>query len=137
MMDRDADRMSTPPGPVTDERWIETRRGGIFFINALLIFPQIMVMIPLVTRVFVRARGGFPGEEPIVDTFPLMAEHLLPRMGWLLVIPIALVVYNLTLEDAPWPRIGLGFFLFLHLCFLGWTVGVWTGLVPPVLPGGP
>lgn len=122
---------------MTEERWIETRRGGLFFVNALLIFPHVMVLVPLLTRVLVRSRGGLPGESRIVDTFPLLAEYLLPRMGWLLVIPLALVIHNLRLEPATAPRLGLWAFLGLHGAFFLWTLGVWTGLWSPVLPGGP
>jgi hypothetical protein len=118
-----------------EELWIETRRGGLFFVNAVLIFPQIMVLVPLLTRIYVRSRGGFPRESQIVDTFPTMAEYLLPRMGWLLLLPIGLVIHNLRLEKAFWPRVGLFGFLLVHLSFLGWTVAVWAGLLPPVLPG--
>ncbi|MEX2528754.1 MAG: hypothetical protein WEA09_14080 [Gemmatimonadota bacterium] len=123
-----------PPEP---ELWIETRRGGLFFVNALFIFPQVMVLVPLATRIFVRGRGGLARDAPILDTFPMIAEHLLPRMGWLLVIPLALVAYNLTLEDALLPRLGLWAMFLLHLSFLVWAVGVWTGVWTPVLPGRP
>ncbi len=118
-----------------EDRWIETKRGGLFFINSLLIFPQVMVLVPLLTRMVVRSRGGLRESSVIVDTFPMLAEYLLPRLGWLLVVPVGLVLWNLSMEEEGWPRIGLGFFLFLHLAFLGWTVAVWTGLIPPVLPG--
>jgi len=119
-----------------DDPWIETRGGGLFFINAVLIFPHIMVLVPLLTRIAVRARGGLRGEQIIVDTFPLLAEYLLPRMGWLLVLPIALVLLNLRVEKASLPRAGLIFFLVLHLAALGWTVATWLGATGGTLPGG-
>ena len=119
-----------------DDLWIETRRGGLFFVNAVLIFPHIMLLVPLLTRMVVRAQGGLAGEQVIVDTFPLLAEYLLPRMGWLLVIPIGLVLLNLREERSPLPRAGLVFFLFLHLAALGWTVATWLGITGGQLPGG-
>jgi hypothetical protein len=122
--------------PENGEPWIETRRGGLFFVNALLIFPHIMVVVPLLTRIFIRARGGLQEESTILDTFPIMAEHLLPRMGWLVVVPIGLVLWNLKEEDAALPRAGLITFLVLHLAALGWTVATWLGLTGGVLPGG-
>ncbi len=128
--------MPSSPDPPREEPWIETRRGGLFFVNALLIFPHVMVAVPLLTRVLVRARGGLQEEAVIVDTFPLLAEHLLPRMGWLLVIPIGLVVWNLRLEQGRLPRTGLLAFLALHLLALGWTVATWLGLTGGTLPGG-
>ncbi len=96
-----------------------------------------MLVIPLLTRVLVRGGGGLTRESVILDTFPTMAEYLLPRMGWLLVVPAGLVIMNLRIERARLPRIGLGLFLGLHLLGLAWAVCVWTGLLPPVLPGGP
>jgi hypothetical protein len=122
---------------MTEERWIETRRGGLFFVNALLIFPEVMVLFPLLTRVILRAGGGLARVAPILDTFPTIAEYLLPRIGWILLLPIGLVAHNLSLEGAPVPRLALALFLLVHLAFLGWTFAVWTGLLPPVLPGGP
>jgi hypothetical protein len=120
-----------------ETRWIETRRGGLFFVNALLIFPYVMVLVPLVTRTVVRARGGLPEASDIVDTFPLLAEYLLPRLGWMILIPLALVIRNLKIEPDPRPRTVLLGFLAMHLLFLGWTVGVWAGAWEPVLPGAP
>lgn len=126
-----------PAGAPADERWIETSRGGLFFVNALLISPHVMVLVPLFTRVLVRARGALPGPSEIVDTFPELAEYLLPRAGWLLLVPLALVVRNLRIEPAPLPRAALWGFLALHGAALGWAAGVWAGVWPPVLPGGP
>jgi uncharacterized membrane protein len=120
----------------TEEPWIETRRGGLFFINALFIFPHVMVLVPLLTRIFIRARGGVQEESTILDTFPLLAEHMLPWMGWILVLPIGLVLMNLREETAPLPRAGLMIFLVLHLAALTWTVATWLGLTGGTLPGG-
>jgi hypothetical protein len=120
-----------------EERWIETRRGGLFFVNALLIFPAVMVLAPLLIRVLVRAGGGLARFAPMLDTFPMIAEYILPRLGWLLAFPIGLSLYNLSLERGTLPRLGLSVFLLVHLAFFAWTLAGWTGLVPPVLPGGP
>jgi hypothetical protein len=118
-------------------RWIETRRGGLFFVNALLIFPYVMVLVPLATRIVVRARGGLLQASEIVDTFPLLAEYLLPRLGWIILVPVALAIRNLRIEPDPRPRSVLWGFLTLHLLFLGWAVGVWVGAWEPILPGAP
>lgn len=134
-MTRDA--LPSSRGELPEERWIETRRGGLFFVNALLIFPHVMVSVPLLTRMLVRARGGLAREAEIVDTFPMLAEHLLPRMGWLLVVPIGLILLNLRLERALWPRLALLAFLALHLAYLGWTIATWVGATSGTFPGGP
>jgi TRAP-type uncharacterized transport system fused permease subunit len=127
-------RAQDPPGGT---RWIETRRGGLFFVNALLIFPYVMVLVPLATRTLVRARGGLPEASEILDTFPILAEHLLPRIGWMILVPLALVIKNLGIEEDPRPRAALWGFLGLHLLFVAWTVGVWVGAWEPLLPGAP
>jgi hypothetical protein len=95
-----------------------------------------MVLVPLATRILVRSAGGLQREAVIVDTFPLLAEYLLPRLGWLLVLPIALVFLNLRWEKDARPRAGLYAFLALHGVFLGWTVATWLGLTGGTLPGG-
>lgn len=132
---------ASPPPPETGqppdgERWIETGEGGLFFVNALLIFPHVMLLVPLLTRILVRARGGLQRESEILDTFPMLAEYVLPRMGWLLVLPVVLVAWNLRVEGRVWPRRALWCFLALHLGLLGWTVATWLGVTGGRLPGG-
>jgi hypothetical protein len=125
------------PGEAGPTRWIETREGGLFFVNALFLFPYLMVLVPLGTRVFVRGvMGGMPEPSVIVDTFPVLAEHLLPRLGWLAALPGWLAWKNLSLERRTFPRVALGVLLALHLVTVAWTVTAWLGLHEGVLPGG-
>lgn len=136
-----------PPGPAEEpgspgdgpgERWIETPRGSLFFVNALLVFPYLMVTLPLATRLLVRGvLGGVARESAILDTFPEIAGYLLPRYGWLIVIPLFLVIRNLRVEPAPGPRAALLLFLVLHVGFLAWTGAGWMGGHDWTLPGGP
>lgn len=139
-MDRTDAKQGAPESAAegSGERWIETARGGLFFINALLIFPYVMVLVPLATRVFVRGvLGGAVQESTILDTFPLVAGYLLPRYGWLIVVPLYLVIRNLRVEGKPWPRAALLIFLLIHLGFLGWTGAGWMGGHDWILPGAP
>lgn len=125
-------------GGHSGERWIETPRGSLFFVNALLVFPYVMIVVPLVTRIVVRgALGGVARESTILDTFPLLAGYLLPRYGWLIVIPLFLVIRNLRVEPAVRPRAALLLFLLLHVGFLAWTGAGWMGGHDWTLPGGP
>jgi len=120
------------------DRWIESPEGGLFFVNSLFIFPHLMVLLPLFTRGFVRGvLGRAPRPSTILDTFPLLAEFLLPRWGWLWVVPIGLVLRNLRVETKPGPRAALWGFLFLHLAALVWTVAGWLGIQGGRLPWGP
>lgn len=133
-------RSNTPTDPdgMPVDRWVETPSGGLFFINSLLVFPYVMVLVPLLTRLFVRGvMGGLEAQSTIVDTFPLLAGYLAPRYGWLAVGPIALVVRNLRMETRTLPRMILLGFLVVHLLVLGWTLTGWMGLHAFELPGGP
>ncbi len=109
------------------ELWIETPQGGWFFVNALLVAPEMVVLVPLAAGILV----GFmaPGREmsPFLDTIPIVASKAIPFLGWFLVIPIWTTVRNLRMTGLLLPRIALGIFLALHLSFLAYTVWSWVG----------
>lgn len=109
------------------EPWIETPQGGWFFVNALLAAPGLVVLFPLVSGMLVSFLA--PGREPspFLDTIPFVASKAIPFLGWLVVIPILTTVRNLRMDGLLLPRVALGFFLVLHLGFLGYTVWSWTG----------
>jgi hypothetical protein len=118
------------------ERWIETREGTMFFLNSLFLFPYLMLLLPLLTRVFVRGVvGGLQEPSVIVDTFPMLAEYLLPRMGWLAAFPAWLTWKNLGLESRPIPRAALALLLMTHVSVIVWTVTRWFGIHSGILPG--
>jgi hypothetical protein len=129
--------MSDFPDLPKRELWIESREGGLFFVNALFFFPYLMLLIPLLTRIFVRGVvGGFEEPSVIVDTFPTLAEYMVPRMGWMLALPLWLVRQNLRVEHRTGPRVALWGLFLLHTSALLWTVTGWFGLHSGVLPGG-
>lgn len=115
--------------PGAGEPWIETPEGLLFFGNALLVAPELTVLLPLGVRGAARALGLLHGPSPVLDTFPALAAALLPYGGWLLLLPIALVVVNLRRERRRAPRLALLLFLLLHLGFLGYGVVRWAELV--------
>ncbi len=124
--------------PQPEERWIETREGGLFFVNALFLFPYLMVLLPLLTRILVRGYlGGAAEASVMLDTFPELAEYLLPRMGWLAALPAWLAWRNRGIEHRALPRVVLALLLALHLLVVAWTVTGWLGLHAGLLPGGP
>ncbi len=129
-MDRTIERAEEDHGGIretgSEELWIETPRGYLFFINALLVAPPVMVLIPLALRALLRARGALEGPSEFLDPFPMVAAHVLPTLGWLLVLPIALLVWNLRIEPARGPRAALLAFLLVHAGFLSWTVWGWV-----------
>jgi len=114
-------------GSSRPEPWIETREGGWFFVNALAVSPALVVLFPLTVGLLVDALA--PGREPspFLDTIPFVASKAVPILGWLLVIPIWATVKALRMNQPLMARIALGFFLLVHLSFLGYAVRAWTG----------
>jgi len=117
--------------PVKDERqgepWIETREGGLFFINALLVAPELVVLFPLTLQLLVGAISAERNPSPFLDTIPFVASRAIPFLGWLILIPIWTTVRNLRIETRVLPRLALGAFLLSHIGFLGYTVWRWMG----------
>jgi hypothetical protein len=107
--------------------WIETRQGGWFFVNAVLVAPELVVLFPLLAGAAVSFLA--PGREPspFLDTIPFVASKTIPILGWLLVIPIWTTIRNLRMPGLALPRIVLTVFLALHLGFLGYAVRSWIG----------
>ena len=125
-----AQEMAAGPEAVTPEEspepWVETTEGGWFFVNALLVAPELVVLFPLLSGVVVSFLA--PGREPspFLDTIPFLASKALPYLGWLLVIPVWTTLKSLRMTKRPWPRAALGVFLLLHLSFLVYTVWSWV-----------
>lgn len=95
-------------------------------MNALLVAPHLMVLFPLVLGVLLRGLGVVRGPSEILDTMPRVAQHVLPWVGWLLVVPIWTTVKNLRMAERRGVRSALVVFLLLHLSFLGYTVVRWV-----------
>jgi len=109
------------------EPWIETPQGGWFFVNALLAAPELVVLFPLVSGLLVSFLAPAREPSPFLDTIPFVASKAIPFLGWLVVIPILTTVRNLRMDGLLLPRVALGFFLVLHLAFLGYTIWSWVG----------
>ena len=108
-----------------DVPWIETRKGGWFFVNAVLVAPELVVLFPLLSGMIVSLMAPTREPSPFLDTIPFVASKAIPILGWLLVIPIWTTVRNLRMEDRILPRAALVAFLVLHLGFLGYAVRSW------------
>lgn len=113
------------PVPVRPEPWIETRQGSWFFVNTLLVSPELVVLFPLLVGKIVTFLA--PGRElsPFLDTIPFLAGKALPFLGWILVVPIWTTLKNLRMRGLRLPRVVLAGFLLLHLGFLGYTISRW------------
>jgi hypothetical protein len=107
--------------------WVETRAGGLFFVNAVLVAPVLMALYPLALRALLRALVGFERPSPILDTVPLVAAHVAPVVGWLAAPAAGLAIWNLRLADRGWARVLLVLFLVAHLGTLAYTLWRWLG----------
>lgn len=126
-MDRSDDDTSRTSA---DEPWVETPAGGLFFVNAVLVGPELVVLFPLVVGAILRGTGLLEGPSRFIDPVPRVAAHVLPWVGWMLIGPLWLTVRNLRMEGVKaWARIALYGMAGLHLLFLGYTVWRWFGPV--------
>lgn len=107
--------------------WIESRAGGLFFVNALLAAPALMAVYPLVVRALLETLAGFDRPSPILDTVPLVAAYVAPWVGWVALPAAALVLRNLGMTDRPWARGFLWAFLGIHVTVLAYTLARWIG----------
>jgi hypothetical protein len=105
--------------------WVETRPGGLFFVNALLVAPVLMVLYPVLLRWLLGALTGFDGPSPILDPVPLVAAYVAPVVGWLALPAAGLVIWNLGTVDRRWARGLLWLFLATHVGVLVYTLGRW------------
>lgn len=121
-------REETHPSGGRDVPWVETRAGGFFFVNAVLVAPELIVVVPLVAGAALRALGLLEGPSRFIDPVPRVAAHFLPWIGWLLVVPLWTTWRNLRMDGVkPWARAALWAMLALHAGFLAYTVWLWTG----------
>lgn len=108
--------------------WVETRAGGLFFVNAVLVGPELVVLVPLLAGAALRSLGLVDGPSRFLDPVPRVAAHVLPWVGWLLVVPVWTTVRNLRMRNVGLgARAALFAMLALHLGFLGYTVWRWLG----------
>ena len=100
----------------------------MFFVNALFVIPEYCVLFPLGLRTLLRGLGQFSSPSVFLDTLPTLATHFLPYVGWVLLVPIALIFKNFQLERGAWRRAVLVVFLISHVAFLGYTVRLWFAI---------
>lgn len=108
-----------------EEPWIETPAGGLFFVNALLVTPAAVALLPLLLGALLRALGLVRGSV-FFDVIPAVADHFVPYLGWVAVVPLWTVVRNLRMEMGSRPRVALAAFLVVHACVLTYTFWRWV-----------
>lgn len=119
---------SGPPNlPPRDTPWIETRPGGLFFVNAVLVSPELVVLFPLVVGIVLRTLGLLEGPSRFIDTIPRVAAYVLPWIGWIFVVPLWTTMKNLRMEGVgAWARRALHGMAALHGLFVAYTVWRWV-----------
>lgn len=110
--------------------WVETREGGLFFLNAVLVMPELVVLVPVTLRTVFDLLVPDRGASPFLDTIPFVAARALPIIGWLLVIPIWTTVRNLKMARKPLAGVALVVILLIHLSFLGFAILSWLRILP-------
>ena len=111
-----------------DTPWVETADGGRFFMNAVLVAPELIVVFPLAVGGALRAMGLVQGPTVFLDVEPWVAGPAIPYVAWLLPIPIWSTLRDLKVASAR-VRVVLFGFLALHSSFLGYAVLRWTGVL--------
>ena len=115
--------------PPDREPFVETRAGGLFFLNAVLAAPALIVLTPLLVRGVLRGIGALEGPTRLLDPVPAVAAYAGPWIAWLSVIPLWTIVRNLRMELPAAARWTLRGFALLHAGVLGWWVSAVVGLV--------
>ncbi|MEK9503757.1 hypothetical protein [Gaopeijia maritima] len=111
----------------TEPPWVETRPGMVFFLNALIAAPILMVAYPWMLRWLLRTAGILDRPSRILDPVPAVAAHVAPVIGWLAVPALAFAIYGLRIADRRWARTLLWVFLAGHVGTLLYTIGRWVG----------
>lgn len=108
------------------ERWIETREGGWFFVNAVLAAPALIVAFPLLVGGALRSLGVLEGRSRFFDTIPLIAAYVVPYAGWLAILPLWLTWRSLRWRPPPPARLTLWLFAAVHLAVIGYAAWWWA-----------
>jgi hypothetical protein len=110
--------------PTGSEPFVETRAGGLFFLNAVLAAPALIVLMPLLARGALRAIGALEGPTRLLDPVPAVAAYAGPWIAWLSVIPLWTIRRNLRMELPAAARATLYACALLHAAVLAWWVSV-------------
>lgn len=110
-----------------DPPWIETRAGMVFFLNALVATPLMIVAYPWLLRWLLRVTGLLDRPSRILDPVPAVAAHMAPVLGWLALPALGFAIYGLRVVDRRWARILMALFLIGHIGTLIYTIGLWVG----------
>ena len=112
------------PPPSAAEPWIESAEGGLFFLNAVLAAPALLVLLPLALARVCEGLGFARGTE-LFSVVPTVAGAFVPWLGWLALLPLVTAAWNLKREKRPLPRALLLAFVLVHGAVLVYTLRSW------------
>jgi hypothetical protein len=108
--------------PSRGEPFVETPAGGLFFLNAVLAAPALVVIWPVLLRGLLRGVGALDGPSALLDPIPAYAAEVGPFVAWLSGVPLFTSLRNLRMELPPPARWTLRAFVALHAGMLVWWV---------------
>jgi hypothetical protein len=100
--------------------FVETSQGGLFFANAVMAAPALLVLWPVLIRALLIGVGALEGPSPLLDPVPAVARQVGPYVAWLSVIPLWTCRRNLGMTLPLPARWVLRAFVALHVGVLGW-----------------
>ena len=117
-------RGAGPAGPSVDRStpFVETAQGSLFFMNAVMAAPALLVLWPVLLRVLLRGVGALEGPSPLLDPIPIVARQVGPYVAWLSAIPLWTCRRNLSMSLPVPARWALRAFVTVHVGVLGWWV---------------
>jgi len=107
--------------------WVETRAGGVFFVNALLAAPLFVALYPWTLRWLLRVAGVLDRPSRMLDPVPAVAAHFAPVVGWLALPALLFAIHGFRIADRRWARILLGVFAVGHVGTVIYTLALWMG----------
>jgi hypothetical protein len=116
------------------EPFVETRAGGLFFLNLVLASPALIVLWPLLARALL-GEAGAPGRiAALLLPVLVLAAQVGPYVGWLAAIPLATALHNLRMPLPGAARWTLRALALVHVWVLVWWTLRILGWRLPVAP---
>jgi hypothetical protein len=112
----------TDGAPDDREPFLETRAGGLFFLNAVLAGPAVLVLWPVLLRALLGGPGAGGRLGALLDPVPAVAAEVGPYIAWLSAIPLVTTLLNLRMPLPGAARWTLRAFALVHVWVLAW----WT-----------
>jgi len=118
--------------PESTTPWVETREGMLFFLHAVLVSPQFVVLFPLALILVLEPIGAPRSLLETLATIPILAGFALPFTGWLFAVPAWFALKARRETAPPLARHALMVFAVLHLGFVAYAAWFWlTGQAWP------